>query len=169
MGTTRRNIKDWPTTNLPEPILAKLRTKRVINQAAARRIYFQDTNRSPDAEHKSLHWTCTTPAVLELLQETFGRKAICTLSLSFLAARRFIFKKEKKKIRYQNTTAAQRVCQTMSKAYYLYNKSETITHLHYILTNNGNSEHVPNGRCLNPAHSPQGEIRVNKKKGFCST
>jgi len=50
----------------------------------------KNSNLSPDVEHRSLHWICTVPATLEPLHETFGRIAICTLSLSFLAASRFI-------------------------------------------------------------------------------
>lgn len=55
-------------------------------------LHVQQTNLSPEVEHRSVHWTCTVPAIPNPAQETFGRIAIWTLSLSFLAAKRDIFK-----------------------------------------------------------------------------
>jgi hypothetical protein len=37
-----------------------------------------------------VHCICTDPAIPEVAHETFGRKAIWKLSLSFLAAKRLI-------------------------------------------------------------------------------
>lgn len=48
-------------------------------------------NLSPEAEQRSVHWICTVPASPELAHESLGRKAIWTLSLSFLAAKRETF------------------------------------------------------------------------------
>ena len=54
-----------------------------------------ETNRSPEADTRSLHCTCTVPAVPEPPHVTFGRKATWTLSLSFLAANKFTYATEK--------------------------------------------------------------------------
>lgn len=48
-------------------------------------------NLSPEGEHRSEQWICTAPAIPGPPHETLGRKAIWTLSLSFLAARRDTF------------------------------------------------------------------------------
>ena len=89
IGTTRRKVMDWPTTNLVQHCYNhRNRTVRMLVFPNKDVLNFKQTNLSPEEEQRSVHCICTDPAIPEVAHETFGRKAIWKLSLSFLAAKR---------------------------------------------------------------------------------